>query len=142
LILKIVISRLVRIIGMLTQTGVPIVGVLELARENAGNLVVSRSVEEMENNISRGGKISDVMRDSELFPPLVVRMVSVGESTGRLEELLLFVSDYYDQQVKYTLKNLTTYIEPVMIFILGGVVLFIALAVFLPMWNYIQLYSL
>ncbi len=142
LILKVIVSRLARIIGMLTQTGIPIVKVLRIAKDNAGNCIVSKAVEDMEKSISQGGKISDAMSDSELFPPLVVKMIVVGEGTGKLEELLLFVSDYYDQQVKYLLKNLTTYIEPILIFILGCVVLFVALSVFLPMWNYIQVYNI
>jgi len=81
------------------------------------------------------------MKIDKLFPPIVTQMVSVGESTGKLDQLLARVSDYYDRQVDYALKNLTTAIEPLLIFCLGGMVLTMALAIFLPLWDMMHVFK-
>ena len=79
--------------------------------------------------------MSDAMRESCAFPSLVVQMFSVGESSGTLDEMLMRISEYYDIQVDDAVKKLSTYIEPLLILFLGMVVLLLALAVFLPLWN-------
>ena len=79
------------------------------------------------------------MRVSKVFPPIVTRMIAVGEETGRMDEMLIKISDYYDTEVEYAIKNLSTLIEPILIVVIGGMVLFIALGVFLPMWDMISL---
>lgn len=140
LILKIMLSRFARVMSILTRTGVPIIKVLELSQESMGNAFLSQSIQSISRNVIRGESLSRAMREAGIFPPLVLQMIAAGEGTGRLDELLGFVSGYYENQVKYALKNLITYIEPVLIFVLGLSVLFIALAVFLPMWNLIQLF--
>ena len=81
------------------------------------------------------------MKLSGIFPPIVTQMVSVGEETGKLDELLLHVSDYYDSQVDYTIQNLVSLIEPISIFVLGIGVMFMALGVFMPMWNLMHLFK-
>ena len=79
------------------------------------------------------------MRVSKVFPPIVTRMIAVGEETGRMDEMLVKISDYYDTEVEYAIKNLSTMIEPILIVIIGGMVLFLALGIFLPMWDMISL---
>ena len=80
------------------------------------------------------------MKATGLFPGIVIQMVKIGEETGKMNELLHKVSDYYDSQVDYTVKNLTTLIEPILIFALGIMVLIMALGIFMPMWNLISVF--
>ena len=81
------------------------------------------------------------MKESGVFPPSVVRMVRVGEETGKIDELLLKVSEYYDMQVEYTVGNMMVLIEPMLIVVLGGMVFVLALGMFLPMWNMIKVFQ-
>ena len=88
-----------------------------------------------------GKGMSEPMKVSGLFPPIVTQMVSVGEETGKLDDLLIHVSNYYDEQVDYTVSNLTSLVEPILIFFLGLGVLFMALGIFLPMWNLMSIFK-
>lgn len=133
-------SRFARITGILMKSGVPILQILGLASKGVGNIVISRAIDSIRTSVNGGGRISETMAVSGMFPPAVVQMVSAGEATGRTDDLLLHVSDYYDSQVEYTIENLTTLIEPILVFALGSCVLFIALGVFLPMWNLMSLF--
>jgi len=141
LILKIIISRFARITGALIKSGIPLLQVLEMTSKTAGNVVVAESLNKVRRSVNEGKPMHEPMKEDKLFPPLVVHMVAVGENTGKLDHLLSRVSDYYDGQVDYTLKNLTTAIEPILIFCLGGMVLVMALAIFLPMWNLLQVFK-
>jgi MSHA biogenesis protein MshG len=76
-----------------------------------------------------------------MFPPLVVQMMAVGEETGNIDVMLDKVADYYDKDVEYALRNLSTLIEPILLLFVGGMVLFLALGIFLPMWNMISLFG-
>src|SRR5258705_7054269 len=85
---------------------------------------------------SAGGRgRGEPLRGSEIFPPLVTRMLAVGEETGAIDKMLVRVARYYDQDVDYTIKNLSTAIEPILLLVLGAAVLFPPLAVFLPLWD-------
>jgi len=86
-------------------------------------------------SVRRGKSISEPLKDSKYFPPLVSEMLSIGEATGSMEEVLGAVSDHYDREINYTIKNLTTLIEPVITIVMGVFILFMALAVFMPMWK-------
>jgi type II secretory pathway component PulF len=85
--------------------------------------------------VKRGENISDALARAGIFPPLLHQMVTVGETTGKLDEVLGKVSDYYDQDVEYAIKRFTTLIEPVLLAIVATFVFFFALAVFLPLFN-------
>lgn len=141
LMLMIVMSRFSRVAAMLIKSGLPILQVLELVKKTIGNIIVERAVENIRSSVAEGKGISEPMRISNLFPSMVVQMVAIGEETGKIDELLLRVAEYYDSQIEYTLKNLTTLIEPVLIFFLGFAVLAMSLAIFLPMWNMTQLFK-
>ena len=140
LILKLTMSRFTRISGVLIGSGVPLFDVLGLASRGVGNVLVSNTIENIKTSVSEGKGISEPMKFSALFPPVVVQMASVGEQTGKLDELLLEVADYYDSQIDYTLNNLISLIEPILILVFGCVVLFMALGIFLPMWNLMHLF--
>jgi len=137
---NITMSRFTRVTGTLVRSGVPILQILSLVSKGVGNLVIGRTIENIGDSVSEGKGMSEPMKVSTMFPPIVVQMVAAGETTGKLDELLLFVSDYYDSLVDYTIKNLTSLIEPILIFILGLGILFVALGIFLPMWNLMQLF--
>lgn len=141
LVLKLSMSRFSRLTSMLMKSGVPILKVLELASGGAGNVIISRTIDSIKASVNEGKGMAEPMKVSGVFPPIVVQMVSAGEETGKVDELLLHVSDYYDSQVEYTIDNLTSLIEPILIFVLGTGVLFMALGIFLPMWNVMSLFK-
>lgn len=141
LVLKLSISRFTRITGTLMRSGIPILKILDIASGSTGNEVVSKAITNIKDNVMEGKGIAEPMKISGLFPPIVTQMVSVGEETGKLDDLLIHVSNYYDEQVDYTINNLTSLIEPILIFVLGLGVLFMALGIFLPMWNLMSIFK-
>lgn len=140
LILKLNMSRFARVTGILMKSGVPILRILELASSGAGNVIISRTLDNIRISVSEGKGMVEPMKFSGMFPPVVTQMVSVGEETGKIDELLMYVADYYDAQANYTIGNLTTLIEPILIVILGSGVLLMALGIFLPMWNMMRFF--
>jgi len=141
LVTLLVMARFTRVTSLLMKSGVPILEVLDLSAKSSGNIIISRAIENIKESVNQGRGISDPMKVSGLFPPIVIQMVSIGEQTGKVDELLLSVAEYYDLESGYMIKNLTTYIEPILIVILAGMVLLLALAVFLPMWNLIKVFK-
>ncbi|MGE4357655.1 MAG: type II secretion system F family protein [Candidatus Omnitrophota bacterium] len=141
LFLKIILSRFCRTTAGLIQSGIPIIKTLELVKQISGNVLIARAIENIRTGINTGAPLHLLMKQEKFFPPMISHMVAIGEETGKLDELLLKVSDYFDYQVNYTVKNLTTLIEPFLLLALGGGVLLMALAIFLPMWNLIYLFK-
>lgn len=141
LFLNIAMSKFARTTGSLVGAGIPIMQVLPLTREVVNNEEISKKIRTIEEQLKQGRKISESMRDTKIFPIIIIQMVSVGEETGKLDELLGNVAQYYESQVDYKLQNLTAYIEPVLLLIMGVSVLFLALAMFLPMWNMVYLFK-
>lgn len=143
IILKSTLSRFTRVLGSLFRSGIPVLEAFDIASGAVGNKVVSKAVSEIREGVRSGKNIADPMSQIEsfpnLFPSMVVQMVAVGESSGSLDEMLLKVSDYLDQEAAYSIKNLTTTLEPVLLLIIFGMVLFLALAIFLPMWDMVKL---
>ena len=141
LFLKLSISRFTRITGTLMRSGIPILKILDISSGSTGNVVISKAIQNIKNNVAEGKGMAEPMKISGLFPPIVTQMVAVGEETGKLDDLLIHVSSYYDEQVDYTVNNLTSLIEPILIFVLGLGVLFMALGIFLPMWNLMSVFK-
>ena len=141
LLYMLVMSRFARVTSILMKSGVPILDVLGLVRNISDNVIIGRAIENIRKSVNQGKGMSEPMKVSGLFPPIVVQMVAVGERTGRMDELLLSVAEYYDRESGYMIKNLTTYIEPILIFILGVMVLVMALGIFMPMWNLINVFK-
>jgi type II secretory pathway component PulF len=135
LILKIAMTRFAHTFGMLTRSGIPILDTLEITSATAGNVVICREVEGLRESVRGGTGLSQAIKQSGVFTPMVVQMISVGEESGKVDEMMGKVSQYYDLEVEYTIKNLSTLIEPVLIITIGAMVLFLALAIFLPMWD-------
>ncbi len=136
---KVALSRFARVFGAMQKSGISMMLTLDIAGETVGNVVIARVVEEMRDNLREGKGLLGPMESSGLFPPLVIQMVSVGEETGKLDTMLNKISDYYDMDVEYMLRNLSTMIEPILLLVVGGMVLFLALGIFMPMWNMMNL---
>ncbi|WP_100753367.1 type II secretion system F family protein [Vibrio salilacus] len=128
-------SRFSRTFALMLKAGVPLNQSLALSAEALGNKYLENRLLEMKASIEAGGTISSTAINSGVFTPLVIQMISVGEETGRIDELLLEVSDFYDREVDYDLKTLTARIEPILLVIVAAMVLILALGIFLPMWG-------
>jgi len=132
-------SRFSKILSLLLRSGVPILKAFEMVSETVGNSVVAAAVGRVRAEVEKGSGVSRPMRTSGFFPPMVVQMVAIGEETGRLDALVGKVASYYDAEADYLIKNLTTYLEPMILLLLGGMVAFLALAIFMPMWSVMDL---
>ncbi|MFC1708647.1 type II secretion system F family protein [Candidatus Omnitrophota bacterium] len=141
LLSMLIMSRFARVTAILMKSGVPILEILGLAASTSGNIIIARAIQQIKDSVSQGKGMSEPMKLSGLFPPVVIQMVSMGEHTGKVDSLLLSVADYYDRESGYMIKNLTTYIEPILILVLGVMVLGMALGIFLPMWNLIRVFK-
>ncbi|MHC5038924.1 MAG: type II secretion system F family protein [Planctomycetota bacterium] len=129
---KVAISRFSRTFATLIQSGVPILGALEIVSATAGNRVISDAVDNARESVRQGETLGDPLAKSKVFPMMVTKMISIGEKSGALEKLLEKISEFYDQQVKATIASLTSLIEPLMIGLMGFLVGSIVLAIFLP----------
>lgn len=138
LVLKMGISRFARTFGTLLASGVPMMRSLEIIGETSGNMVIAEAINKTRNSIREGQKISQPLSQSALFPPMVVHMIDVGEETGLLSEMLLKVSDFYDQEVDAMIKGLTSLIEPLLIVFMGVLVGFIAISVMSPIFKLVS----
>jgi type IV pilus assembly protein PilC len=135
---KVAISRFSRTFATLMQSGVPILGALEIVSETCGNRLFSRAIMSASESVRQGETLGDPLSQSHLFPPMVTRMISIGEKTGALETLLEKIADFYDQQVKTTVDSLTSLIEPLMIGFMGFLVGGMVLAIFQPIFEMIN----
>ncbi len=131
----VVISRFTRTLGTLLASGIPLLDALKIGEAVLDNKVYSKTLEEVRSDVREGTSLAKPLRDSGVFPPLVTRMIAVGEQTGEMEEMLTKVADIYDQQVETMVSTLTSLLEPVMILIIGAVMGFIVFAVLLPIFN-------
>ncbi len=139
LTLKICVSRFSRVLGALVQSGVPLLQSLRIVEHVVGNQVVAEVIRSAHSSVTEGGSLAEPFRLTGIFPDMVVRMIGAGEETGRLDEMLTDVADFYDNEVEYTIRNLTSLLEPAMVVIMGGVVGFIALSVLLPIFNMVKI---
>lgn len=129
---KMALSRFARMFETLDRTGLPILRSLNLVSKTVGNVYMSGAVDKIAESVRRGRGLSAPMREVGVFPPMVVQMVATGEESGALDEMLKQVSDYYDSEVEYMVKNLTAMIEPVMIGFMGVGAIFLIIAIIMP----------
>jgi len=139
LFLKSAMSRFAHMFETLNRSGLPILQTMEIVSATIGNKVISKGLEQVGQGIEKGRGIAGPLKESELFPPLVIRMIAVGEQSGSLDEMLHNVSEHYDNEVNYLIENLVGLIEPILTISIGAVVLFLALSIFLPLWSQMQL---
>jgi type IV pilus assembly protein PilC len=138
LIRKAAVSRFTRTLGTLVASGVSILEGLEITARTAGNRVVHDAVMNSRKSIAGGATISDPLKASGVFPPMVVQMINVGEQTGGLDEMLSKIADFYDDEVDAAVGALTSILEPVMIVVMGVVIGGMVVAMYLPMFDLIQ----
>jgi type IV pilus assembly protein PilC len=129
------VARFTRTLGTLISSGVPILSGLEITARTAGNRVVENAVMSTRESISQGNTIADPLKACGVFPPMVTQMISVGEQTGALDEMLEKIATFYDSEVDTAVDSLTSIIEPVMIVIMGVVVGGMLIAMYLPMFK-------
>ncbi len=129
---KVAISRFARTFATLIQSGVPILGALEIVAATAGNRIVEEAVLKARESVRQGNTLGEPLGKGGVFPPMVTRMISIGERAGALETLLVKISEFYDGEVEATVAALTSLIEPMLIMVMGLVVGGIVLAIFLP----------
>ena len=132
LVRKVAISRFARTFSTLIQSGVPMLGALDIVAGTAGNVIIEEAVLKAKDAVSRGETLGEPLAATKVFPPMVTRMIAIGEKTGALEKLLAKISEFYDAEVKAAVKALTSLIEPLMIGIMGLLVGGIVLAIFMP----------
>ena len=129
---KVAVSRFARTFATLLSSGVPILGALEIVATTSGNKVLEDALMETRETVRRGESISTHLETCWVFPPMVVKMIGIGERSGALEQLLSKIADFFDEQVHATVKSLTSLIEPIMLIVMGAVVGTIVLAIFYP----------
>ncbi len=129
---KVCLSRFSRTFATLIQSGVPILGALEIVANTTGNRIIEEAILVARESVRKGETLGEPLAKCSVFPPMVTRMISIGEKSGALEQLLEKISEFYDQQVKATVEALTSLIEPLLIGLMGALVGGIVLAIFLP----------
>lgn len=132
---KVAVSKFSRTLSTLVKSGVPILSALEIVGKTAGNVVIESAVDKVKASIREGENISGPLMKTRVFPPLVVRMIAVGEQTGELEKMLTKIADFYDDQVDAAVSGITSLIEPLIIAFLGIVIGGIVICMFMPIFQ-------
>lgn len=132
---KVAISKFTRTLSTLIKSGVPILNSLDIVGKTAGNKAIEIAVETVRTNVREGESVAEPLARSKLFPPMVVRMISVGEQSGQLEKMLSKIADFYDEQVDAAVSGLTSLIEPLIIAFLGIVIGTVVICMFLPIFK-------
>lgn len=128
-------ARFCRTFGSLSRSGVPILTALEIVRDTSGNQVIANAINAAQGEIQSGGMISLALQEHGVFPVMAIQMISIGEETGELDQMLMKVADFYEDEVEQAVKALTSIMEPIMIVVLGGMVGSILVAMYLPMFS-------
>jgi general secretion pathway protein F len=132
LVQKVAVARFARTLSTLLASGIGLLQALDIVKNVVDNVVLARAIERARDAIREGQSIAPPLRESGLFPPLVVHMVAVGEQSGQLEPMLAKAADAYDSEVENAVTALTTVLSPLVIVFMGGIVLFIVLAILTP----------
>ncbi len=135
LLRKVAVAKFTRTFGTLVKSGVPILQALETVAKTSGNRVVEKAVLAAKDAIREGERISDPLKASGVFPPMVTQMISVGEETGNLDAMLSKIAEFYEQEVDAAVSGLTSLIEPVVVVFMGVIIGAIAIAMYMPMFQ-------
>jgi type IV pilus assembly protein PilC len=139
LIRKVAMARFTRTLGTLVQSGVPILEGLRITATTSGNKVVEKAVLQCRVSVTEGKTVAEPLKNSGVFPPMVTQMISVGEQTGALDNMLSKIADFYDDEVDTAVNTLTSLLEPIMIVVLGGLVGGLVVAMYLPIFKLVTL---
>ena len=129
----IAVTRFSSTMSTLLSTGVPILTSMAIARNLVDNVPIARAISDARENITEGQSIAEPLRRSGEFPPMMIHMISIGEKTGELPDMLRNISETYEEQVNVKIDAMTTLLEPIMIVGMGGAVGFIVMSVFMPL---------
>jgi type IV pilus assembly protein PilC len=135
LVQKTAVARFTRTLGTMLSSGVPILDALDIVARSAGNRTVEKAVLYVKARISEGKNIAGPLAEVKVFPPMVVQMIGVGEATGAMDQMLSKIADFYDDEVDVAVGSLTSMIEPLMMVVLGGIVGFFMIAMYLPIFS-------
>jgi type IV pilus assembly protein PilC len=138
---KVAVSKFTRTLSTLVKSGVPILAALEIVGKTSGNKLVERAIDNVRANVREGESVAEPLARAKIFPPMVTRMVSVGEQTGELEKMLSKIADFYDEQVDAAVTSLTSMMEPFIIAFLGIVIGSIVICMFLPIFKITSIVS-
>jgi general secretion pathway protein F len=132
---KVALARFARTLSTLLLGGIPLLQALDIVKHVVSNMVLSNAIEDGRNSIREGHSVADPLKKSGLFPPLLIHMIAVGEKSGELESMLARAADAYDGEVEASVSALSSIMEPVLVIFMGGVVLFIVMAILLPIFQ-------
>jgi len=135
---KIIMVRFSRFFSLLFSSGIVLTNILDLLKNIIDNVIFVEKLDIIKENVISGASLSQSVERTDFFTPLVQEMIAVGEETGGLDEMLKKVADFYENELDFTIKRLTTLLEPFMLIVIFGMVLFLALSVFLPMWDMVK----
>lgn len=139
LVQKIAVARYTRNLGAMLRSGVPVLQALDIVGEASGNIVIENASKDVRESVRTGNSLAKPLAQHNVFPPMVVQMMAVGEDTGALDDMLDKIADFYDQEVEATTEQLTSLIEPLMIAVLGGIVGFMVIALYMPIFGVFEL---
>ncbi len=132
---KVSVARFTRTLGTLLAAGVPILDALDVVRKAAGNVIVEEAILTTSNKIREGNTMAEPLMETNVFPPMVVQMIGVGEQTGALDTMLNKIADFYEEEVDVAVSALTSLLEPFMMVFIGGIVGTILIAMYLPIFS-------
>jgi type IV pilus assembly protein PilC len=135
LVVKTAVARFSRTFGSLSRAGVPILSSLDICGETSGNQVITNALDKAKQAVREGGQISGAIEKENVFPPMAVQMLMIGEETGELDKMLMKIADFYENEVEEAVKALTSLMEPIMILVLGGMVGSIIVGMYLPIFK-------
>ncbi|MFN2613380.1 MAG: type II secretion system F family protein, partial [Actinomycetota bacterium] len=139
LVHKTALSRYARTLGALLRSGVPILQALEIVKDTVNNHVVSKAVNDIQSSVKEGSSMAKPLEQHEIFPSMVTQMIAVGEETGAVDNMLEKIAEFYDQEIDATVSALTSLIEPLLIVVMGLTVGGMVVALYMPMFNLINL---
>ena len=135
LLRKVAVAKFTRTMGTMLSSGVAILDALEIVAKTSGNRTIEKSIYSVRTGISEGRTMADPLSDSGVFPAMVCQMISVGESTGALDAMLVKIADFYDEEVDQAVDNLTSMIEPFMLVFLGTTIGGLVISMYLPIFK-------
>jgi type IV pilus assembly protein PilC len=135
LLKKVAVAKFTRTLGTMISSGVPIMDGLEITSRTAGNVIVEDAIRSVRTSISEGKSMSEPLEQTGIFPGMVVQMIAVGEATGAMDQMLSKIADFYDEEVDVAVEALTSALEPMLMVFLGGIIGFVVVAMYLPIFQ-------
>jgi len=135
LLRKVAVAKFTRTLGTMISSGVPIMDGLDITSKTAGNVIIENAIKAVRSAISEGQSMAEPLAQAGIFPGMVVQMISVGEATGAMDQMLSKIADFYDEEVDAAVDALTSALEPMLMVFLGGIVGFVVIAMYLPIFK-------